>query len=44
MRQLLSTLERFGPDQVEAIRQTAKAHRDTLKPFTPAWTFHEDQG
>ncbi|MDX2011409.1 MAG: cryptochrome/photolyase family protein [Myxococcaceae bacterium] len=44
MRQLLTTLDRFGPEQVAAIRQTAEAHRQSLRPYAPAWDFHEDRG
>ncbi len=44
MRQLLSTLDRFGPAQVEAIHQTAEAHRKSLAPLEPAWSFDEDAG
>ncbi|MCA2977505.1 MAG: cryptochrome/photolyase family protein [Myxococcaceae bacterium] len=44
MRQLLTTLDRFGEAQVDAIRRTAQAHRDTLRPFAPPWAFHEDRG
>jgi deoxyribodipyrimidine photolyase-related protein len=44
MRQLLTTLERFGPEQVAAIHETAEAHRRSLKPLQPAWTFDEDGG
>lgn len=44
MRQLLTTLDRFGPAQVAAIRQTAAAHRASLRPLTPPWTFREDDG
>jgi deoxyribodipyrimidine photolyase-related protein len=44
MRQMLTTLDRFGPEQVKAIRATAAAHRATLRPFAPSWTFREDDG
>ncbi len=44
MRQLLTTLERFGPEQVRAIHETAEAHRRTLTPVSPGWAFHEDAG
>lgn len=43
-RQLLSTLDKFGPEQVAAIRATAAAHLRTLAPLTPGWTFDEDAG
>lgn len=44
MRQLLSTLDKFGPEQVAEIRRTAEAHRKTLKPYAPAWQFNENDG
>jgi deoxyribodipyrimidine photolyase-related protein len=44
MRQMLTTLDRFGPEQVKLIRATAAAHRETLEPFVPSWTFREDDG
>ncbi len=44
MRQMMGTLDRFGPEQVEAIHQTAEAHRATLRPLAPPWTFDEDAG
>jgi deoxyribodipyrimidine photolyase-related protein len=44
MRQMLTTLDRFGPEQVKLIRATAAAHRATLTPFVPSWTFREDDG
>ncbi|MDP3236182.1 MAG: cryptochrome/photolyase family protein [Myxococcales bacterium] len=44
MRQMLTTLDRFGPEQVKLIRATAAAHRATLEPFVPSWTFREDDG
>jgi deoxyribodipyrimidine photolyase-related protein len=44
MRQLLTTLDRFGPEQVRAIHETAEAHRRTLSPRAPPWSFHEDEG
>lgn len=44
MRQMLTTLDRFGPEQVKLIRATAAAHRATLEPFVPPWTFREDDG
>ncbi|MBL8938168.1 MAG: hypothetical protein JNM69_26630, partial [Archangium sp.] len=44
MRQLLSTLDKFGPEQVAEIRRTAAAHRKTLKPYSPAWAFNENDG
>lgn len=44
MRQLLTTLDRFGPEQLRSIHETARAHRDSLSPYTPAWTFDEDAG
>jgi deoxyribodipyrimidine photolyase-related protein len=44
MRQLLSTLDRFGEAHVRALHETAEAHRATLRPFTPPWAFHEDAG
>lgn len=44
MRQLLTTLDRFGAQQVDAIRQTAEAHRRSLTPLTPGWAFSEDAG
>ena len=43
-RQLLSTLDKFGPEQVAAIRATAAAHLRTLAPLIPGWTFDEDAG
>jgi deoxyribodipyrimidine photolyase-related protein len=44
MRQLLTTLDRFGPEQVAMIRETAAAHRASLKPIEPSWLFDEDAG
>ncbi len=44
MRQLMSTLDRFGPAQVKEIHETAEAHRKSLKPYKPAWKFDEDAG
>lgn len=44
MRQLLTTLDRFGAEQLSAIRQTARAHRETLAPLSPPWSFREDDG
>lgn len=44
MRQMLTTLDRFGPEQVKLIRATAAAHRASLAPLTPPWAFHEDDG
>jgi deoxyribodipyrimidine photolyase-related protein len=44
MRQLLTTLDRFGPKQVDEIRATAEAHRKRLRAFEPAWTVDEDAG
>ena len=44
MRQLLATLDRFGPEQVEQISQTAAAHRRTLTPLVPGWDFDDDAG
>jgi hypothetical protein len=44
MRQLLATLDRFGPEQVAAIQATAAAHRASLRPYEPAWRVDEDAG
>lgn len=44
MKQLLGTLDRFGPAQVAAIRATAEAHRAALRPSTQPWAFREDEG
>ncbi len=44
MKQLLATLDRFGPEQVQAIVQTAAAHRDGLTPLNPPWDFDDDAG
>jgi deoxyribodipyrimidine photolyase-related protein len=44
MRQLLATLDRFGPEQVAAIQATAAAHRASLRPYAPAWRVDEDAG
>ncbi|MEN9796906.1 MAG: hypothetical protein RL653_602 [Pseudomonadota bacterium] len=44
MRTLLKTLDRWGESERAAIRDTAEAHRSTLKPLSPAWTFDEDAG
>ncbi len=44
MRQLLATLDRFGPAQVAAIAQTAAQHRAGLVPRQPAWPVDEDAG
>lgn len=43
MRQLLGTLDRFGAQTVERIRQTAAAHRASLTPAS-GYTFDEDAG
>lgn len=43
-RQLLGHLDRMGADQLGAIRATAEAHRATLRPLSPAWSFDEDAG
>lgn len=43
MRQLLSTLDRFGEAQVAAISATAEAHLATLTPAR-GWSFDEDAG
>lgn len=42
-RALLSTLDRLGPKELEAIRQAADAHRATLTPGA-AYRFDEDAG
>jgi deoxyribodipyrimidine photolyase-related protein len=44
MRQLLTTLERFGPEQLDELRQTAAAHRRSLVPLSPGWSFLENDG
>jgi deoxyribodipyrimidine photolyase-like uncharacterized protein len=44
MRQLLKTIDRFGSEQMAAIRQTAEAHRRSLRPLTPGWSSAEDAG
>ncbi|MBL8922957.1 MAG: cryptochrome/photolyase family protein [Myxococcaceae bacterium] len=44
MRQLLSTLDRFGEAHLHQVQETAAAHRATLRPLTPPWRFHEDAG
>ena len=43
-RQLLGTLDKFGPEQVKAIRKTAAAYRKSLTPAAHGWTFDEDAG
>lgn len=44
MRNLLRNLDRLGPEEREAVRSTAQAHRASLRPFTPAWPIDEDAG
>lgn len=44
MRQLVTTLERFGPAQLADIRATATAHRASLRPLSPGWAIDEDAG
>jgi deoxyribodipyrimidine photolyase-related protein len=44
MRQMLGTLDKFGQAQVAQIRATAQAHRATLRPLSPPWSFDEDAG
>lgn len=44
MKQLMSTLDRFGPDQVQQIRDTAQRHLATLEPSPTGWKFDEDAG
>ncbi len=43
MRQLMTTLDRFTPEHVAEVRETARAHRASLTPAR-AWTFDEDAG
>jgi len=44
MRQLLATIDRFGPATMREIEKTAKAHLATLRPLDPPWLFREDAG
>ena len=44
MATLLKTLDRWPESERAAIRETAEAHRASLKPLSPAWTFDEDAG
>jgi deoxyribodipyrimidine photolyase-related protein len=43
MRALLSTLDRFPPGHLEAVRRTADAHRAGLVPAS-GWAFDDDAG
>lgn len=44
MRNLLGNLDRFGPEEVEAISATARGYREALVPYEPAWPIDEDAG
>jgi len=44
MRTLLGHLDRMPAGELVAIRATADAHRATLAPPMPAWTFDDDAG
>jgi deoxyribodipyrimidine photolyase-related protein len=44
MKQLMSTLDRFGPEQVQQIRDTAQRHLAALEPSPSGWKFDEDAG
>jgi deoxyribodipyrimidine photolyase-related protein len=43
LRQLMSTLDRFGPEHVAELRATAAAHRASLRS-APDYRFNEDAG
>lgn len=42
--QVTKNLDRFGADEVKQLRAQAKAHREALRPYSPAWHVDEDAG
>ncbi|MEW5741398.1 MAG: hypothetical protein AB1938_20930 [Myxococcota bacterium] len=44
LRTLLGTLDRFSPEHLAEVRRMAEAHRASLAPLSPPWSFDEDAG
>ena len=44
MRTIVKNLDRIAATEMRAITESADAHRATLAPLDPPWTFDEDAG